>query len=178
MYLEIFYKSIWKRPYVSFKDIIIRGGEVHIHFQLLVISFNYIYILHIQNLFPIQIENRLTFHPLIHEAAVVAVPDDKYGETVGVWVVRSSHNRGYKLNREEVKRWVVAEMNPQVRVWIMTPPTRNIFWLLFHRTHPHMSGSWVRMVCQKNYPKQQAGKYKSIYCGIGLERWRKKALVL
>ncbi|KAJ2918969.1 hypothetical protein MD484_g1453, partial [Candolleomyces efflorescens] len=47
------------------KDIIIRGGE---------------------NLFPVQIENTLTAHHSIREAAVVAVPDPKYGEVVGAWI--------------------------------------------------------------------------------------------
>ncbi|OCB89127.1 acetyl-CoA synthetase-like protein [Sanghuangporus baumii] len=47
------------------KDIIIRGGE---------------------NLFPVQIENRMTFHPAIREAAAVSVPDRKYGEVVGAWI--------------------------------------------------------------------------------------------
>ncbi|KAI5121807.1 hypothetical protein M0805_009799 [Coniferiporia weirii] len=80
------------------KDIIIRGGE---------------------NLFPVQIENRLTFHPAIREAAVVAVPDVKYGETVGAWVVRE---KGTHVSREEVRRWVAEGMNPQnspTWVWFM-----------------------------------------------------------
>ncbi|KAL5476811.1 hypothetical protein ACEPAI_2997 [Sanghuangporus weigelae] len=47
------------------KDVIIRGGE---------------------NLFPVQIENRITFHPAIREAAAVSVPDRKYGEVVGAWI--------------------------------------------------------------------------------------------
>ena len=41
-----------------------------------------------QNLFPVQIENVLTVHPEIREAAVVSVPDVKYGEVVGAWIVR------------------------------------------------------------------------------------------
>src|ERR1700761_9069413 len=48
------------------KDIIIRGGE---------------------NLFPVQIENVLTAHPAVLEAAAVSVPDTQYGEVVGAWIV-------------------------------------------------------------------------------------------
>ncbi|KAL4259867.1 hypothetical protein AB1N83_010678 [Pleurotus pulmonarius] len=71
------------------KDIIIRGGE---------------------NLFPVQIENALTEHPSIREAAVVSVPDAKYGEVVGAWIVREPHTH---IDRDEVRRTVAESMNPQ-----------------------------------------------------------------
>ncbi|EIW77226.1 acetyl-CoA synthetase-like protein [Coniophora puteana RWD-64-598 SS2] len=71
------------------KDIIIRGGE---------------------NLFPVQIENATTAHPLIREAAAIAVPDTKYGEVVGVWV---APHPGAQLSREDVRRQVAGSMNPQ-----------------------------------------------------------------
>jgi acyl-CoA synthetase (AMP-forming)/AMP-acid ligase II len=75
-----------------FSDIIIRGGE---------------------NLFPVQIENTITNHPSIREAAVIAVPDATYGETVGVWVVR--HANEPPISRSELRQWVGKQMNPQVR---------------------------------------------------------------
>ncbi|KDQ20227.1 hypothetical protein BOTBODRAFT_101410 [Botryobasidium botryosum FD-172 SS1] len=81
------------------KDIIIRGGE---------------------NLFPVQIENKLTQHPSIREAAVVSVPDPKYGEVVGAWIVR--HPTEERLSREEVRKWVKDSMNHQnapAWVWFM-----------------------------------------------------------
>ncbi|KAJ7234640.1 hypothetical protein B0H12DRAFT_1327657 [Mycena haematopus] len=71
------------------KDIIIRGGE---------------------NLFPIQIENVILTHPEIEEAAVVSVPDSKYGEVVGAWIVRKS---GSTVSREAVRAIVSQSMNPQ-----------------------------------------------------------------
>ncbi|KAI9065584.1 acyl-CoA synthetase [Trametes sanguinea] len=71
------------------KDIIIRGGE---------------------NLFPVQIENILTAHPHIREAAVVAVPDSKYGEVVGAWIVREPNTA---ISKEETRRVVAEGMNPQ-----------------------------------------------------------------
>ncbi|MEZ5227963.1 MAG: AMP-binding protein [Acidimicrobiales bacterium] len=43
------------------KDMIIRGGE---------------------NVYPIEIETVLTEHPAVHDAAVIGVPDDHYGEIV------------------------------------------------------------------------------------------------
>jgi len=77
------------------KDIIIRGGE---------------------NLFPVQIENALTSHPSILEAAVISVPDKKYGEVVGAWIKLKA---GAKLSREGVRRIVWDSMNPQnVPAWV------------------------------------------------------------
>ena len=80
----------------------------------------------IQNLFPIQIENRLICHGGIREAAVVAVPDKTYGEVVGAFIVREGRERGgvpgtdqasvdrAKLGRSEVRSFVAEGMNPQV----------------------------------------------------------------
>ncbi|KAJ6590598.1 hypothetical protein DFH09DRAFT_1026692 [Mycena vulgaris] len=71
------------------KDIIIRGGE---------------------NLFPIQIEDVILTNPGVEEAAVVAVPDNKYGEVVGAWIVRKA---GSAISREAVRATVAQSMNPQ-----------------------------------------------------------------
>lgn len=75
------------------QDIIIRGGE---------------------NLFPVQIENALTSNPSILEAAVVSVPDEKYGEVVGAWIRLRA---GAKLSRESVRKIVWESMNPQVCIY-------------------------------------------------------------
>ncbi|KAG6861288.1 hypothetical protein C0995_001842 [Termitomyces sp. Mi166 len=74
------------------KDIIIRGGE---------------------NLFPVQIENILLKHQDIKEAAAVSVPDEKYGEVVGAWIVRQP---GTSASREEIRAAVAQNMNPQVKL--------------------------------------------------------------
>ncbi|KAJ7755376.1 hypothetical protein DFH07DRAFT_822092 [Mycena maculata] len=71
------------------KDIIIRGGE---------------------NLFPVQIENVILTNSEIEEAAVVSVPDSKYGEVVGAWIVRKP---GSNISREAVRATVSQSMNPQ-----------------------------------------------------------------
>ncbi|KAF6747150.1 acyl-CoA synthetase [Ephemerocybe angulata] len=65
----------------------------------------------VKNLFPVQIENILTEHPAIREAAVIAVPDPKYGETVGAWIVREPG--APVLSRKEVRELVRKNMNPQ-----------------------------------------------------------------
>ncbi|KAG8784900.1 hypothetical protein FRC12_018159 [Ceratobasidium sp. 428] len=73
------------------KDLIIRGGE---------------------NLSPVQIENCLTSHPDIVEAAAIALPDSRFGEVVGVWI--SLRAGAAPLSREDAVDWVKREMNPQV----------------------------------------------------------------
>lgn len=83
---------IEKRDDTPIQDIIIRGGE---------------------NLFPVQIENALTSNPSILEAAVVSVPDKRYGEVVGAWI---KPRAGAKLSGESVRKIVWESMNPQVRV--------------------------------------------------------------
>jgi len=64
-----------------------------------------------ENLFPVQIENALSEHPNIHEASVVAVPDDKYGEAVGVWVKLRTPG---KTTGQDIREWVGEKMNRQV----------------------------------------------------------------
>ncbi|KXN89148.1 Putative acyl-CoA synthetase YngI [Leucoagaricus sp. SymC.cos] len=83
------YLRIVGRIKTHLKDIIIRGGE---------------------NLFPVQIENALTAHNAIREAAAVSVPDKKYGEVVGAWIVREP---GTSISRVEVRASVVQNMNHQ-----------------------------------------------------------------
>ena len=94
------------------KDIIIRGGEV---VDLSSPDLDLLNLAFLQNLFPVQIENVLTSHPMIREAAVVAVPDARYGEAVGVWVVREEGSTSGQPSGQEVREWVAERMNPQVR---------------------------------------------------------------
>ncbi|KAF8608096.1 acyl-CoA synthetase [Ceratobasidium sp. AG-I] len=81
------------------KDLIIRGGE---------------------NLSPVQIENCLTLHPDIVEAAVIAIPDARFGEVVGAWILL--RKGAATLGSEDVVNWVKGRMNPQnapSRVWFL-----------------------------------------------------------
>ena len=87
-------------------------------------------------MFPVQIENVLTEHHGIREAAAVSVPDTRFGEVVGAWVVLEPHT---ELSREEVRKQVSENMNPQVR----RPSClveRNLVTRK-HRMHLHGSGS-------------------------------------
>jgi long-chain acyl-CoA synthetase len=51
------------------KDMIVSGGE---------------------NVYPAEVENALLAHPAVADAAVIGVPDDKWGETVKAIVVRAA----------------------------------------------------------------------------------------
>ncbi|KAJ1305913.1 hypothetical protein OPQ81_010632 [Rhizoctonia solani] len=81
------------------KDLIIRGGE---------------------NLSPVQIENCLTSHPEIVEAAAIGVPDERFGEVVGIWILLRPDAKSF--TRQEAVNWVKAQMNPQNApswVWLL-----------------------------------------------------------
>lgn len=52
------------------KDMIISGGE---------------------NVYPLEVEHWLSSHPAIAEAAVVGIPDEKWGEVVTAFIVRNDH---------------------------------------------------------------------------------------
>lgn len=64
-----------------------------------------------QNLFPVQIENVLSAHPAIREAAVISVPDPHYGEVVGAFITREART---EISASETRRVVAEGMNPQV----------------------------------------------------------------
>ncbi len=67
------------------RDLIIRGGE---------------------NIYPIEIENRLVEHPAIAEAAVIGAPHDTLGQVVKAVVVL---REGETATDDDVRRWVGAE---------------------------------------------------------------------
>lgn len=66
-----------------------------------------------KNLFPVQIENVLTAHTSIREAAAVSVPDPRYGEVVGAWIVPES---GSRLSRADVHKVVSDGLSHQVHL--------------------------------------------------------------
>lgn len=65
------------------KDLIIRGGE---------------------NIHPLEIENALFTHPEVSQAAVVGVPDTKYGESVAAFIIPHHHHG--KIDCEEIKTFI------------------------------------------------------------------------
>lgn len=110
------------------KDLIIRGGE---------------------NIHPLEIENCLFQNPLVGEVSVVGVPDGKYGESVGAFVVPAKGVRvegrdDFGKGEVEVGQGVLSE--EKVREWVrerlsghLVP--RHVFWV-------------------DGYPKTASGKIK------------------
>jgi long-chain acyl-CoA synthetase len=71
------------------KDMIIRGGE---------------------NIYCVEIENRLVDHPAIADAAVIGVPHAELGEEVKAVVQVEPGVDGEALTADDVRRWVAAEL--------------------------------------------------------------------
>ncbi|KAL6236828.1 hypothetical protein BDW75DRAFT_205818 [Aspergillus navahoensis] len=65
-----------------FKDIIIRGGE---------------------NIYPLEIEERLTAHPAISLSSVIGIPDPKYGEVVGAFIALAEGAK--RPSDDELRAW-------------------------------------------------------------------------
>ncbi|PYI16095.1 acetyl-CoA synthetase-like protein [Aspergillus violaceofuscus CBS 115571] len=78
------------------KDLIIRGGE---------------------NIFPREIEERLTAHPAISEASVVGIKNERYGEVVGAFLKARQ-----RISNNELRHWVTQTLGrhkaPQHIFWI------------------------------------------------------------
>ncbi|KAF3015862.1 hypothetical protein E8E14_007620 [Neopestalotiopsis sp. 37M] len=85
------------------KDLIIRGGE---------------------NIHPLEVENCVFQCPGVQEVSVVGVPDDKYGESVGAFVVpakgwattteaasSSDGSNGNVLREEDIRSWVKEKLS-------------------------------------------------------------------
>jgi len=52
---------------------------------------------------PIELDNVLARHPAVSEAVSFAIPDEMYGQDIGVAIVLK---QGHRLNEEELKKWV------------------------------------------------------------------------
>ncbi|KAF9880758.1 peroxisomal-coenzyme a synthetase [Colletotrichum karsti] len=56
---------------------------------------------------PIELDNVLTRHPAVSEAVSFAIPDDMYGQDIGVAVVLKP---GQQLNQDELRGWVAEKL--------------------------------------------------------------------
>ena len=79
------------------KDMIIRGGENH---------------------FPAEIEATLVTHPAVSQVAVVGLPDEKWGEIIGAFIL-SNKKPSVENLREHCRRNLSAQKTPSV--WIQVP---------------------------------------------------------
>ncbi|KAL4897078.1 hypothetical protein BDV59DRAFT_209486 [Aspergillus ambiguus] len=72
-----------------FKDIIIRGGE---------------------NIYPLEIEERLVMHPAIETAFVIGIPDQQYGEVVGAFIGLAPMYKKPRPSNEDLRRWTLETL--------------------------------------------------------------------
>ncbi|KAK3689684.1 hypothetical protein B0T22DRAFT_176988 [Podospora appendiculata] len=84
-----------------FKDIIIRGGE---------------------NIYPLEIEERLIAHPAVATAVVVGLKNEHYGEVVGAFLGLEANHSHKRPGNDEVRDWVRRHLGKH------KAPT-HIFWL-------------------------------------------------
>jgi acyl-CoA synthetase (AMP-forming)/AMP-acid ligase II len=90
------------------KDLIIRGGE---------------------NIHPLEVENCLLAHPDVKEVSVVGVPDEKYGEVVGAFVVVSpGADMTHKSNDE-------TQLKEDLRSWVREKLSSHLGEFIFRRTY-------------------------------------------
>ena len=69
------------------KDVIIRGGE---------------------NIYPREVEEYLFTHPCVKDVQVAGIPDEKYGEIVGAFIIK---NEGYEdVNEEDIRDYCIGNI--------------------------------------------------------------------
>jgi acyl-CoA synthetase (AMP-forming)/AMP-acid ligase II len=97
------------------KDLIIRGMSISLvqHIVSLTLPGG-------ENIFPAEIEEHLIRHPLICEASVVGLPDDKYGEVVSCFLRVVEGKR--KPGEQEVREWISSKLS-----WQKLP--KWVFWI-------------------------------------------------
>jgi acyl-CoA synthetase (AMP-forming)/AMP-acid ligase II len=109
------------------KDLILRGGE---------------------NIHPLEVESCVCTHPGVMDVSVVGVPDDKYGEVVGAFVIR----RDEKLEEDDVKKWVRDKMSSH-----LVP--KYVFWIdVFPKTASGKVQKFrLREIANERLKRQEAG---------------------
>jgi len=102
-----------------FKDIIIRG-ELPLLLSFLTEIHTNMRVSGGENIYPLEIEERLVAHPAVSLAVVTGLKDEHYGEVVGAFLGLES---GHKpLSTDEVREWVRRKLGKH------KAPT-HVFWL-------------------------------------------------
>ncbi len=69
------------------KDVIIRGGE---------------------NIYPREVEEYLFTHPCVKDVQVAGIPDEKYGEIVGAFIIK--HDNFEDINEEDIRDYCIGNI--------------------------------------------------------------------
>jgi acyl-CoA synthetase (AMP-forming)/AMP-acid ligase II len=87
-----------------------------------------------ENIFPLEIEERLAQHPSVIQSSVVGVPDEKYGEVVGAFLEGRTQQRP---SRAELREYVRQTLG-----WHKAPV--HIFWLMEGESFPKTGSGKVQ----------------------------------
>jgi len=123
-------KGYWKDPDLTSE--VLKDGWLHTKDMATVDYNGYIYIVDRKfdiiisggfNVYPSEVENILCEHPAVNEAAVIGVPDDRWGEAVKAVVVL---NEGMNSDSEELiqhcKRRIASYKKPQTIEFVKEIP--------------------------------------------------------
>jgi fatty-acyl-CoA synthase/long-chain acyl-CoA synthetase len=100
-------KSFWNQPHVT--ENILRGGWLHTGDLGMIDEEGYMYLMGRRderirtggyNVYPIEIERVMSLHPSVVEAAVLGVPDERWGEMIVAAVIPE---QGAQVSEEELK---------------------------------------------------------------------------
>lgn len=58
-----------------------------------------------ENIYPLEIEERLTAHPAITLSSVIGIPDSKYGEVVGAFIQIEPQYQNKRPADEDLRNW-------------------------------------------------------------------------
>lgn len=58
-----------------------------------------------ENIYPLEIEERLAAHPAVEIASVIGIPDQKYGEVVGAFIALAPGYENKRPSDEELRTW-------------------------------------------------------------------------
>ena len=106
------------------KDLIIRGGE---------------------NIRPLEIENCILAHPAVSDVSVVGVPDERYGEVMGAFVIRAAPSSTSGRESQGSTNTEVKDVR-DVRDWVRA------------RLSPHLVPKYVFFLQKDAVPKTASGK--------------------
>ena len=69
-----------------------------------------------ENIRPLEIENCILSHPAVSDVSAVGVPDERYGEVVGVFIIPTSKptTLEQRIAFNEIKEWVKARLSPHL----------------------------------------------------------------
>ncbi len=97
-------KETIKDGWFSTGDIVTRDEDGFIY---VVDRIKNMYISGGENVYPAEVEHSLRQHPEITEAAIIGVPDDKWGEVGKAFIVKSKES---KLSEEDIKNYCLERL--------------------------------------------------------------------